>query len=109
MEFCPRTARSTARACPTLKCQTATALFPIRSSTRGGLERSEMAALARPVATAAALALVAMAWLWGANAMAVDGLITKRSNFGPEETMKRLEADVKAKGLTVFAHVDHAA
>ena len=41
--------------------------------------------------------------------MAVDGLIAKRSRFGPEETMKRLEAEVKAKGLTVFAHVDHAA
>ena len=41
--------------------------------------------------------------------MAADGLITKRSSFGPEETMNRLEADVKAKGLTVFAHVDHAA
>ena len=41
--------------------------------------------------------------------MAVDGLISKRSSFGPEETMKRLEAEVKAKGLTVFAHVDHAA
>jgi len=41
--------------------------------------------------------------------MAVDGLITRRSSFGPEETMKRLEAEVKAKGLTVFAHVDHAA
>jgi uncharacterized protein (DUF302 family) len=41
--------------------------------------------------------------------MTVEGLITKRSSFGPEETMKRLEAEVKAKGLTVFAHVDHAA
>ena len=41
--------------------------------------------------------------------MAVEGLITKRSSFGPEETMKRLEAEVKGKGLTVFAHVDHAA
>ena len=41
--------------------------------------------------------------------MAVDGLTSKRSSFGPEETMKRLEAEVKAKGLTVFAHVDHAA
>jgi uncharacterized protein (DUF302 family) len=41
--------------------------------------------------------------------MAVDGLITRRSSFGPEETMKRLEADVQAKGLTVFAHIDHAA
>ena len=40
--------------------------------------------------------------------MAVDGLITKRSSFGPEETTKRAEAEVKAKGLTVFAHLDHA-
>jgi uncharacterized protein (DUF302 family) len=41
--------------------------------------------------------------------MATDGLITLRSAFGPEETMQRLEAEVQAKGLTVFAHVDHAA
>jgi uncharacterized protein (DUF302 family) len=39
----------------------------------------------------------------------VDGLITIRSNFGPEETMNRYEAAVRAKGMTVFAHVDHAA
>ena len=38
--------------------------------------------------------------------MAVDGLVTLRGNFG---AMDRLEAAVKAKGLTVFAHVDHAA
>ena len=41
--------------------------------------------------------------------MAADGLITLRSRFGPEETMNRLEADVRAKGMTVFARVDHAA
>jgi uncharacterized protein (DUF302 family) len=41
--------------------------------------------------------------------MAADGLITIRSSYGPKETMNRLEADVKAKGLTVFARVDHAA
>ena len=41
--------------------------------------------------------------------MAVEGLITLRSNYGPKDTMDRLEAEVKAKGLTVFAHVDHAA
>jgi uncharacterized protein (DUF302 family) len=41
--------------------------------------------------------------------MAADGLITIRSSHGPKETMTRLEAAVKAKGLTVFAHVDHAA
>jgi uncharacterized protein (DUF302 family) len=41
--------------------------------------------------------------------MAAEGLITIKSSFGPEETMSRLEAEVKAKGMTVFAHVDHAA
>jgi uncharacterized protein (DUF302 family) len=41
--------------------------------------------------------------------MTADGLITVRSNYGPEETMDRLEAEVKGKGLTVFAHIDHAA
>jgi uncharacterized protein (DUF302 family) len=41
--------------------------------------------------------------------MAADGLITIKSAFGPEETMKRLEAEVRAKGMTVFARVDHAA
>jgi uncharacterized protein (DUF302 family) len=41
--------------------------------------------------------------------MSADGLITLRSSFGPEETMKRLEAEVRAKGMTVFAHIDHAA
>ncbi|MCK1392648.1 DUF302 domain-containing protein [Bradyrhizobium sp. 1] len=54
-------------------------------------------------------ALVAAACLWETQAMAADGLITIKSGFGPEETMKRLEAEVKAKGLTVFARVDHAA
>jgi len=41
--------------------------------------------------------------------MAADGLITIKSNYGPEETMARLEAAVTAKGMTVFAHIDHAA
>jgi uncharacterized protein (DUF302 family) len=41
--------------------------------------------------------------------MAADGLITIKSSFGPEETMKRLEAEVHARGMIVFAHVDHAA
>jgi uncharacterized protein (DUF302 family) len=54
-------------------------------------------------------ALAALIFLWGAQAVAVDGLISLRSGFGPEETMNRLEAAVRAKGLTVFAHVDHAA
>ena len=41
--------------------------------------------------------------------MADDGLTTIESHFGPRETLDRLEADVKAKGLTVFARIDHAA
>jgi uncharacterized protein (DUF302 family) len=41
--------------------------------------------------------------------MAAEGLITLRSNYGPKDTMDRLEAAVKAMGLTIFAHVDHAA
>jgi uncharacterized protein (DUF302 family) len=41
--------------------------------------------------------------------MAADGFITIKSSFGPQETMNRLEAEVKAKGMTVFVHVDHAA
>jgi uncharacterized protein (DUF302 family) len=45
----------------------------------------------------------------GESAMAVDGLITIPSPLGPKETMDRLEGEVKAKGLTVFARVDHAA
>ena len=54
------------------------------------------------------VALVALTSL-GEYAMSADGLITTRSSFGPEETMKRFEAEVKAKGMTVFAHIDHAA
>jgi uncharacterized protein (DUF302 family) len=41
--------------------------------------------------------------------MAAAGLITIPSSFGPKETMDRLEAGIKAKGMTVFARIDHAA
>ena len=47
--------------------------------------------------------------IWGVEAMAVDGLVTIRSDRGPGETMNRLEAAVKERGLTVFARIDHAA
>jgi uncharacterized protein (DUF302 family) len=40
--------------------------------------------------------------------MAAEGLTTIPSSLGPKQTMDRLEAEVKAKGLTVFARVDHA-
>ena len=41
--------------------------------------------------------------------MATDGLTTLRSSYDPGETMNRLEDAVKAKGMTVFARIDHAA
>jgi uncharacterized protein (DUF302 family) len=41
--------------------------------------------------------------------MAVDGLTTIRSSYGPEETIKRLEAEIRARGMTIFAHIDHMA
>ena len=47
--------------------------------------------------------------LYSVQTMGVDGLTTTRSSHGPEETMNRFEAEVRAKGMTVFAHVDHAA
>ncbi len=55
------------------------------------------------------LAIAAASCLWSAQAMATDGLITVRSSYGPEETASRLEAAVKAKAMTVFARIDHAA
>jgi len=41
--------------------------------------------------------------------MAAQGLTTLRSSYGPKDTMNRLEAEVRAKGMTVFARIDHAA
>jgi uncharacterized protein (DUF302 family) len=45
----------------------------------------------------------------GRVGMSADGLTTIPSSHGPQETMDRLEAGAKAKGMTVFARVDHAA
>src|SRR5215470_13557542 len=45
----------------------------------------------------------------GTHAMAADGLIMLLSSYGPKETMDRLETEVTAKGLTIFARIDHAA
>ena len=53
--------------------------------------------------------LIAVMCLWGVQAMAADGLTTLQSRHGPKDTMNRLEAEVKAKGMTVFARIDHAA
>ena len=59
--------------------------------------------------TTKVLTLIAALCLWVVHAMAADGLITVRSSYSPKETMKRLETEVKGKGLTVFARIDHAA
>ena len=39
----------------------------------------------------------------------VDGLTTVLSSFGPKETMDRLAAEVTAKGMSIFARIDHTA
>jgi len=41
--------------------------------------------------------------------MASEGLTTVPSSFQATETMERLEAEIKARGMTVFARIDHAA
>ena len=41
--------------------------------------------------------------------MAADGLIKVQSSRGPADTMERLVAEIGAKGLTVFARINHAA
>jgi uncharacterized protein (DUF302 family) len=72
-----------------------------------------MRALAKMPSTVTAraklFALIVVICLQGVHAMAAEGLITLRSNYGPKDTMDRLEAAVRAKDLTVFAHIDHAA
>lgn len=39
----------------------------------------------------------------------MNGLRTIPSDFGPAETMERLETQVTAKGMTIFARIDHSA
>ena len=41
--------------------------------------------------------------------MSEDGLVSVASKYSVKDTLDRLEADLKAKGLTVFARIDHAA
>jgi uncharacterized protein (DUF302 family) len=39
----------------------------------------------------------------------MEGLTSIRSRFGPKETMGRLETEIRARGMTIFARIDHAA
>ena len=38
-----------------------------------------------------------------------EGLTDIPSHFGPKETMDRLEAEIRNKGMNVFARIDHTA
>ena len=38
----------------------------------------------------------------------IEGLTSIRSSFAPKETMDRLEAEIRAQRMTVFARIDHA-
>ena len=39
----------------------------------------------------------------------IEGLTSIPGSLGPKETMDRLETQSRAKGLTIFARIDHAA
>jgi uncharacterized protein (DUF302 family) len=39
----------------------------------------------------------------------IEGLTSIQSSLGPKETMDRLVAEINARGMTVFARIDHAA
>jgi uncharacterized protein (DUF302 family) len=55
-------------------------------------------------------ALVALAFFATYSiAAAADGLVAMKSPYNARETMNRLEENVKERGLTVFARIDHAA
>jgi uncharacterized protein (DUF302 family) len=42
------------------------------------------------------------------NETHIEGLTTIASNFGPKETMDRLEAEIREQRMTVVARIDHA-
>ncbi len=56
-----------------------------------------------------ALTTLLLAALCSAPASAADGLIAVKSPHTAKDTMNRLEEGVKARGLSVFARIDHAA
>src|ERR1700758_3640731 len=39
----------------------------------------------------------------------IEGLTSMLSSFDPKETIDRLEAEIRRRGLTMFARIDHAA
>ena len=59
--------------------------------------------------TPSSLRTIVLRWKRACVRIDAIGLITVPSNFGPSETMARLEAAINAAGMTVFARVDHGA
>ena len=57
------------------------------------------------ICTRTAVALLALS---ATVAQAAEGFISMPSAHGPKATMDKLEAIVKAKGMKVFARIDHA-
>lgn len=41
--------------------------------------------------------------------MTTDGLVSIRSLWGPEATIERLTTEIEARGMTIYARIDHAA
>jgi uncharacterized protein (DUF302 family) len=39
----------------------------------------------------------------------IEGLTSIQSSFGPKKTMDRLEGEIRANGMEVFARINHAA
>jgi uncharacterized protein (DUF302 family) len=39
----------------------------------------------------------------------IEGLTTMKSHFGPKETLDRLETQIRAQGMKVFARINHGA
>lgn len=44
-----------------------------------------------------------------ASTMTEDGLVSVASKYSVKETLDRLEAELKAKAITIFARIDHGA
>jgi len=38
----------------------------------------------------------------------MEGLTTIQSNFGPQETLVRFEVEIKARGMSIFARINHS-
>lgn len=52
---------------------------------------------------------VALLCCFATSAIAAEGMVVKPSNYSVGETIDRLEAMLKEKGLTVFTRIDHQA